>query len=64
MSARILIVDDLAPNRNLLEVKLAAEYYDVLTASGGQEALDIAQRENPVNFLRRIPKHGIFQLLL
>jgi len=46
MSARILIVDDLAPNRNLLEVKLAAEYYDVLTASGGQEALDIAQREN------------------
>jgi len=45
MSARILIVDDLAPNRNLLEVKLAAEYYDVLTASSGQEALDIAQRE-------------------
>jgi two-component system cell cycle response regulator len=45
MSARILVVDDLAPNRNLLEVKLAAEYYDVLTASSGEEALDIAESE-------------------
>ena len=32
MSARILVVDDLAPNVNLLQVKLQAEYYDVLTA--------------------------------
>ena len=45
MSARILVVDDLAPNRNLLEVKLAAEYYDVLTASSGEEALEIAETE-------------------
>lgn len=45
MSARVLIVDDLAPNRNLLEVKLAAEYYDVLTAESGEEALKIAERE-------------------
>jgi len=45
MSARILVVDDLAPNRNLLDVKLSAEYYDVLTASSGEEALDIASKE-------------------
>ena len=45
MSARILIVDDLAPNRHLLEVKLAAEYYDVLTAASGEEALEIARTE-------------------
>ena len=45
MSARILVVDDLAPNRNLLEVKLKAEYYDVLTAKSGEEAIEIAQRE-------------------
>lgn len=45
MSARILVVDDLAPNRNLLEVKLAAEYYDVLTATSGEEAIEIASRE-------------------
>ncbi len=45
MSARILIVDDLAPNLHLLELKLSAEYYDVLTARSGYEALEIAGRE-------------------
>jgi len=45
MSARILVVDDLAPNRHLLEVKLAAEYYDVLTASSGHKALEVAAAE-------------------
>lgn len=45
MSARILIVDDLAPNRHLLEVKLAAEYYDSVLASSGEEALEIAAKE-------------------
>jgi len=46
MSARILVVDDLAPNRHLLEAKLRGEYYDVLSAAGGQQALDIAARES------------------
>lgn len=45
MSARILIVDDLAPNLHLLEVKLAAQYYDVVTAMSGTKALDIAKNE-------------------
>lgn len=45
MSARILVVDDLAPNLNLLQVKLAAEYYDVLTARSGLEALEVAAKE-------------------
>ena len=45
MSARILVVDDLAPNINLLQVKLQAEYYDVLTARSGYEALEVAQKE-------------------
>jgi len=45
MSARILVVDDLAPNVNLLQVKLQAEYYDVLTARSGYEALEVAQSE-------------------
>lgn len=40
MSARILIVDDLAPNLHLLQVKLSAEYYDVLMAQSGDEALE------------------------
>ena len=45
MSARILVVDDLAPNVNLLQVKLQAEYYDVLTARSGYEALQVAEKE-------------------
>ena len=45
MSARVLVVDDLAPNVNLLQVKLQAEYYDVLTARSGYEALEVAQTE-------------------
>jgi len=46
MSARILVVDDLAPNRNLLEVKLSAEYYDAVMACSGEEALEIIEKEN------------------
>ncbi len=45
MSARILIVDDLAPNLHLLEVKLAAQYYDVVTAMSGKQALKLANNE-------------------
>ena len=41
MSARILVVDDLAPNRKLLEARLTAEYFDVVLASSGPEALTI-----------------------
>jgi two-component system, cell cycle response regulator len=43
MTARILIVDDIAPNVRLLETKLAAEYFDVVTASSGKEALRICE---------------------
>lgn len=46
MSARILVVDDLAPNRHLLEVKLTAEYYDVVSVGSGQEALDVAKTQS------------------
>lgn len=45
MAAHILVVDDLAPNLNLLEVKLEAEYYDVVTARSGEEAIKIASKE-------------------
>lgn len=45
MSARILIVDDLAPNLHLLQVKLTAQYYDVVTAMSGAKALEIAETE-------------------
>jgi two-component system cell cycle response regulator len=45
LTARVLIVDDIPTNVRLLEARLAAEYYEVLTASSGREALDICARE-------------------
>ena len=47
MSARILVVDDIEANVRLLEAKLTAEYYDVLTAHDGPTALAIAASEKP-----------------
>ena len=44
MTARILVVDDVPANVKLLEARLMAEYFDVLTASNGRDALDICDR--------------------
>ena len=47
MTARVLVVDDLEPNVKLLEAKLRAEYFDVLGAYSGQEAIEQAAQEKP-----------------
>jgi len=47
MTARILVVDDAEANVRLLEAKLSAEYYDVLTASDGPSALMVAADQVP-----------------
>ncbi len=44
MTARVLVVDDIAANVKLLETRLQAEYFEVLTATNGPEALDICAR--------------------
>ena len=44
MSARVLVVDDIATNLKLLEAKLSAEYFDVVTALNGVEALATCER--------------------
>src|SRR6188474_3071237 len=44
MTARILVVDDIAANVKLLEARLTAEYFDVSTAMSGSEALTICER--------------------
>ncbi len=41
MTARILVVDDIPANVKLLEARLLAEYFDVLTAENGFRALEI-----------------------
>jgi two-component system cell cycle response regulator len=43
MSARILVVDDISANVKLLEARLTAEYFDVVTAMSGPEALAICR---------------------
>ena len=45
MTARILVVDDIPANVKLLEARLTAEYFEVISASSGQEALELAERE-------------------
>jgi two-component system, cell cycle response regulator len=44
MSARVLVVDDVPANLRLLEARLTAEYFDVVTASNGDDALAICER--------------------
>ncbi|MCM2292194.1 PleD family two-component system response regulator [Allorhizobium sp. BGMRC 0089] len=44
MTARILVVDDVPANVKLLEARLLAEYFDVLTAYDGYTALDLCAR--------------------
>jgi len=47
MTARVLVVDDILPNVKLLEAKLSGEYFDVITASSGAEAIQKAEKESP-----------------
>jgi two-component system, cell cycle response regulator len=44
MTARVLVVDDVPANVRLLEARLSAEYFDVITAMSGQDALSICER--------------------
>ena len=45
MSARVLVVDDIPANVKLLEARLVAEYFQVLTAYSGIEALEICAND-------------------
>ena len=44
MTARVLVVDDIVANVKLLEARLTAEYFEVVTAINGPEALEICAR--------------------
>ena len=44
MTARVLVVDDIAANVKLLHARLSAEYFDVVTAMNGHDALTICER--------------------
>lgn len=44
MTARVLVVDDVPANLKLLDARLSAEYFDVVTATNGHQALAICER--------------------
>jgi two-component system cell cycle response regulator len=47
MSALVLVVDDVPANVKLLEAKLTNEYYDVVSAKDGFEAISQAKQHKP-----------------
>src|SRR5512145_21886 len=47
MPARVLVVDDLLPNVKLLEARLTSEYFNVVTAFSGPEALAAIEQSPP-----------------
>ncbi len=47
MSARVLVVDDNEANRKLLQDKLKNEYFHVITAVDGEDAIQRARAEEP-----------------
>ena len=47
MTARVLVVDDIPSNVKLLEAKLAAEYFEVITATNGEQALARVVSDDP-----------------
>ncbi|RFB96406.1 PleD family two-component system response regulator [Rhizobium leguminosarum bv. trifolii] len=59
MTARILVVDDIPANVKLLEARLLAEYFDVMTAADGYTALAICERNQVDLILLDIMMPGI-----
>lgn len=47
MTARVLVVDDIVTNVKLLDAKLTAEYFEVVTAYSGTEALSKIEENEP-----------------
>jgi two-component system cell cycle response regulator len=59
MSARILVIDDIEANVRLLEAKLTAEYFNVITASDGEAALAMARTASPDIILLDVMMPGL-----
>ncbi|GAB4352320.1 MAG: response regulator [Candidatus Abyssubacteria bacterium] len=58
-TARILVVEDNAMNMELAVDLLKLQGYEVLSASTGQEALDISEREHPDLILMDVQLPGM-----
>ena len=68
MTARVLVVDDRAANLKLLEARLTAEYFEVITCDNGPDAIEICKQDQCDDGPKRallvvvdsgeMPKHG------
>jgi two-component system cell cycle response regulator len=59
MPGRILVVDDVATNRMIVQAKLAASYFDVIEAECGKQAIELAVSEQPDLILLDVLMPGI-----
>ena len=59
MTARVLVVDDIEANVKLLEARLTAEYFEVLTVSNGFDAIEVCAREGADVVLLDVVMPGI-----
>ena len=59
MTARVLVVDDVLANVRLLEAKLVAEYFEVITAMNGVDAIESVNRAKPDIVLLDVMMPGI-----
>jgi two-component system cell cycle response regulator len=59
VTAQILVVDDVPANVKLLEAKLTSEYYDVVSAKDGYEAIEMTKQLKPDIILLDVMMPGI-----
>ena len=59
MTGLVLVVDDVPANVKLLEAKLTNEYYDVITAKDGFEAIEQTKAKKPDLILLDVMMPGI-----
>jgi CheY-like chemotaxis protein len=59
MPGRVLVVDDVLPNVKRLEAKLSSEYFDVLSARDGPEALRVIEEQPPDLILLDVMMPGL-----
>lgn len=59
MTGLVLVVDDVPANVKLLEAKLSGEYYDVITAKDGYEAIQQTKARKPDLILLDVMMPGI-----